>query len=179
MRKLVFVAVLLLGFCSVSAAQDVPAFEVFGGWNIALPEGDEIDYMNGWEGSFIINGNEYGSAVIDISGLYGKACLDEEMDEENVAFYSFLFGPQVNLPVSETVKPFVRALFGATHADFENDLMNENGLTMAFGGGVDINVNERVSIRPAQIEFVTYRFSGEFVNSARFGAGLVIKIGER
>ena len=48
MRKLVFVAALLLGFCAVSAAQDVPQFEIFGGWNLILPEdNDAVEYFNG------------------------------------------------------------------------------------------------------------------------------------
>ncbi|MBN2321654.1 MAG: hypothetical protein JXR49_21425 [Acidobacteria bacterium] len=172
MRKLVFVAVLLLGFCAVSVAQDVPQFEVFGGWNIVLPEGDEMDYLNGWEGAFTVNANEYAGVVIDISGQYYSG-------EESVSFYSFLFGPQVKLPGNEKVVPFVRALFGATHVAFEDNIMNENGFTMAIGGGVDINYNDMISIRPAQIEYITYRFDGEFYDSARFGAGIIIKIGER
>ena len=175
MRKLVFVAVLLLGFCAVSAAQDVPQFEVFGGWNIVLPEGDEIDYLNGWEGTFGVNINEYASAVIDVGGVYYSG----DGDMGSISLHSFMVGPQFKLPGTEKIVPFVRALFGGSHLDTADDLMNDNGLAMAFGGGVDINYNDMISIRPAQIEFVTNRFSGEFVNSARFAAGVVFKFGER
>ncbi len=174
MRKLVFVAVLLLGFCAVSAAQDVPQFEVFGGWNIVLPEGDEIDYLNGWEGTFGVNLNEYASAVIDIGGVYYSGD-----DAGTVSIHSFLVGPQIKLPGTEKIVPFARALFGGSHLDTPDDMMNDNGFTMALGGGVDINYNDMISIRAAQIEYVTTRFSGEFVDTARFGAGIVFKFGER
>lgn len=171
MRKLVFVAVFLLGFCAVSAAQDVPQFEVFGGWNIVMPEGEDVDNFNGWEGTFLVNANEYAGAALDFSGVYSGQ--DGAPD-----IYNFLFGPQVRIPGNERVTPFLRALFGVGHVRFEDELMNENGLTMAFGGGVDINVNEMLSVRPAQIEFLTWRLGGEWVNAARFAAGVVIKIGE-
>ena len=186
MRKLVFVAALLLGFCAVSAAQDVPQFEVFGGWNLILPEdNDAVDYFNGWEGSFVVNANEYAGVVIDVSGTYGSL-VDNGSDLGTISSYSFLFGPQIRIPASEKVVPFVRALFGAAHFRPPSDLegneagqLNDNGLAMAFGGGVDIRFNDRFSIRPAQVEFITYRLDGEFINGARFGAGVVFNIGER
>lgn len=189
MRNLVFVAVCLLVFCAVSVAQDVPQFEVFGGWNIVLPEEYmPVDSLNGWEGSFTVNGNEYLSGVIDVSGLY----TGWESNEIGLSsMHNFMVGPQFRLTkVSERFVPFVRALFGLSHIRFSDQLedndegqMNQNGFAMAFGGGVDFNLNDRISIRPAQIEFVTTRFNtvgrAEFVNSTRFAAGVIIKIGER
>ena len=188
MRNLVFVAVLLLGFCAISAAQDVPQFEVFGGWNIVMPEEYmPVDYLNGWEGTFTINANEYASAVIDFSGLY----TDFNSNDVGLkSMHSFMAGPQIRLtPVSAKFVPFVRALFGLSHIRFgdieENSegQLNQNGFAMALGGGVDLNLNNRISIRPAQFEYVTGRFetvgTSEFINFARFAAGVVIKFGER
>jgi hypothetical protein len=183
MRKLVFVAVLLLGFCAVSMAQDVPQFEVFGGWNIIIPEDNpDIDYLNGWEGTLVVNGNEYAGVAIDISGTY--ASLDDDLG--TVSNYNFLFGPQVRIPMHEKITPFVRALFGAGTLRLPSGLegneegqMNENGFAMAIGGGVDIHFNDMISIRPAQLEYLTWRLNGEWINAARFAAGVVFKIGER
>ena len=195
MRNLVFVAVCLLAFCAVSVAQDVPQFEVFGGWNIILPEEYvPVDSLNGWEGSFTVNGNEYLSAVIDVSGLY----TGWESNEVGMSsMHNFMVGPQFRLTkVSEKFVPFVRALFGLSHIRFSDQAedeegtpindegqLNQNGFAMAFGGGVDFNLNDRISIRPAQIEYVTARFNtigrAEFVNFTRFAAGVIIKIGER
>jgi opacity protein-like surface antigen len=197
MRNLVFVAVCLLGFCAVSVAQEVPQFEVFGGWNIILPEEEvPVDFLSGWEGTFTVNANEYASAVIDVSGAYTSW-------EENVigmkSIHSFMAGPQFRLAqVNETFVPFIRALFGLSHVRFgdvviegeEEDIplndegqLNQNGFAMAFGGGLDININDRISVRPAQIEFMTVRLEAEghseFVNNTRFAAGVIIKIGER
>lgn len=173
MRNLVFVAVLLLGFCAVSVAQDVPQFEVFGGWNIALHEDSSpLDYMNGWDASFAINANSIASAVIDVSGFYSGV-------DGAPSIHSFMVGPQVKIPQkNEKIVPFVRALIGVGLVRFEDKIENDNGLAMAFGGGLDFLYNERITIRPALIEFMTGRFDGEFLNTVRFGAGIVINVGE-
>ncbi|MBN2242115.1 MAG: outer membrane beta-barrel protein [Acidobacteria bacterium] len=187
MRNLVFVAVLLLGFCAVSAAQDVPQLEVFGGYNVLIPEDNEgdIDYFHGWEGTLVVNGNEYAGIAIDVSGAYASL-EDEGEDLGTVSTYTFLFGPQVRIPVHEKITPFIRALFGAGTLRLPGDLegneagqLNDNGFAMALGGGVDIHLNDMISIRPAQVEFLTWRLSGEWLNTARFGAGVVFKFGER
>ena len=185
MRKLVFVAMLLLGFCAVSTAQDVPQFEIFGGWNLILPEDNEaIDYFNGFEGTFVVNANEYAGAVIGVSGAYCSLTEGGE-DLGTISNYNVLFGPQIRIPVHERIVPFVRALFGVGMLRLPSDLegneagqLDDNGLAMAFGGGVDIRVSDMISIRPAQVEFLTWRLSGEYINATRFGAGIVFNIGE-
>lgn len=173
MRNLIFVAVLLLAFGTMAVAQDVPQFEVFGGWNIVLPEEQvDLDYLNGWEGTFVVNANEYAGVAVDASGQYSG-------EEGAPSFHSILIGPQVSIPKHERIVPFVRALFGVTHVNFENDIMNENGFTMAYGGGVDVKINDRFSVRPIQAEYMTTRIDGEFINFARLAAGVVINFGER
>ena len=197
MRNLVFVALCLLAFCAVSVAQDVPQFEVFGGWNIILPEEDvPVDYLSGWEGTFTVNANEYASAVIDFSGTY-TGWEDNEIGMSSI--HNFMVGPQVRLTqVSERFVPFIRALFGLSHVRFgdiviegegediplnDEGQLNQNGFAMAFGGGLDININDTFSVRPAQIEFMTVRLNAEgrseFVNNTRFAAGVIFKFGER
>jgi opacity protein-like surface antigen len=195
MRNLVIVAVCLLGFCAISVAQD-SQFEVFGGFNVLIPEEYvPVDSLYGWEGSFTVNANEYASAVIDISGLYYSAA-DQEIAPTSI--HNFLVGPQIKIPkFGERFVPFVRALFGLGHVRFADDLvipgegeeddiplndegqLNDNGFTMAFGGGLDIPLNERMSIRPAQMEYMMHRLDGEFINSFRFAAGVIFNIGER
>jgi hypothetical protein len=172
MRNLVFVAVLLLGFCAVSVAQDVPQFEVFGGWSVVIPE--EIvpqDVLNGWDASVVINANKLGGVEIDANGIYSG-------DEGSPKIHSFLFGPHIAIRKYEKFTPYVHALFGGTHVGYDDSIMNENGFSMAFGGGVDVKINKTFSIRPVQADFMTVRISGDFYNFARLSAGVVIKIGE-
>lgn len=171
MKNLVFAAMLLLGFCAMSVAQDVPKFEVFEGWTTILPEESvDQDYINGWNASLVINANQYAGIAIDISGVYSG-------DDNPNSIHTFLFGPHVAFRKHETFTPFVHALFGAAHMDASSNIDNDNGLAMAFGGGVDIKINKSVSFRPVQADFMTIRSDGSFYNFARLSTGIVIKIG--
>ena len=80
MKKLVLVAVLLLGFSIVAAAQDYPKVEVFGGYsyfrmdtitNFGAPSGEADLNMNGFDINVAINGNKWLGFVVDFSGAYG------------------------------------------------------------------------------------------------------------
>ena len=62
MKKLLLVAVLLLGFSVMAVAQDTPVVEIFGGYSYFRPDTQEDDFdlnMHGWNASVAINGNKY------------------------------------------------------------------------------------------------------------------------
>ena len=81
--------------------------------------------------------------------------------------FSALAGPVLRIPIPK-VKPFGEALFGISQTDGYTNLHNaivagggtiartptEHPLTMALGGGVDIAVSNRISIRPAELDYV-------------------------
>jgi hypothetical protein len=51
------------------------------------------------------------------------------------------------------------------------------GFAMAFGGGFDVNVSERIAIRVAQVDWIPIREDGCWINNTvRFGFGIVFRL---
>ena len=57
----------------------------------------------------------------------------------------------------------------------------ENDLAMALGGGIDVNLNDRIALRPVQLDYFATRgnTTGDFADHLRFSTGFVIKLGKR
>lgn len=112
--------------------------------------------------------------------------------ETNNSLYNFLGGVQVkDNSKSGRFKPFAHALVGAAHArtkvsDFTcapanlcaavvipPETFSETGFGAAFGGGLDIRVNDRIHVRAFQVDYNPTRIAGFTQHNARFGAGIV------
>lgn len=94
------------------------------------------------------------------------AGVDSQGDIDTRVF-NFLGGPTVRFPNESRVTPFVRALFGAAHTRFEVEETRtvptgtvrnqfDTGATdfaMAVGGGLDVRLNEKISLRVFQFDY--------------------------
>jgi hypothetical protein len=99
-------------------------------------------------------------------------------------FYSFLFGPRLNLRRDRFI-PFAEVLVGAVSGG--RSLTGNPGSDMAFGlaagGGVDVVLWKNVAWRFAQLDYLMSNFSGPNLgpdsrqNSFRAATGLVIRWG--
>lgn len=107
--------------------------------------------------------------------------------------YNFLGGIQIkdNRKEGSRLRPFAHALVGIgvnnRNFDFSNvstcsqqqaqcpNLSETNvGFSSSFGGGLDIKVNDKISLRAIQVDYNPRRFSElGFQNNVRFGAGIV------
>jgi hypothetical protein len=60
-----------------------------------------------------------------------------------------------------------------------NDLFNFNftntAFAMAFGGGLDIKLTNRLAVRPLQADYLLSRVNGFTQNNLRIGTGLVVR----
>lgn len=197
MKKLVLVAVFLLGFSAMGMAQDVPAIEVFGGYSIVMvdtataagaPSGNYDLNLNGWNGSVAFNGNQWLGFLADFGGYYGT--LDTSYNYPagvkawaDINMYSVMFGPKITLHRG-AIEPFVHGLFGyarlKAHYREEGESINdsENDFAMAFGGGVDVNLTDKIAIRPVQLDYFTTKtgMTGDFADHFRFSTGFVLKL---
>ena len=54
---------------------------------------------------------------------------------------------------------------------------SDSSFAMAFGGGVDFKLSDKVAIRMIQADYVQTRFASDRQNSARLSAGIVFHIG--
>jgi opacity protein-like surface antigen len=184
MKKVLLVAMLVLGFSIVAVAQDTPAAEVFGGYSYVRPDtqGGDVDLnMNGWNLSVGIPGNKYLGFVADFGGLYAKEGSNEN-DEIKYRAYTAMFGPKVTVRLGK-VTPFVQALFGyarLTGRSFQEvQVLRENDFAYTIGGGIDVNLNSLVAIRPVQVDYLGIKSNGDMTHNFRYSAGVVLKLGKR
>lgn len=194
MKKLVLVAVFLLGFSVVTIAQEAPVVEVFGGYSmiiadtkVALAQSAFEDHsasLHGWNASVTINGNKWAGFVADFGGSYGT--VGDESRWMDASLYSVMFGPRVTLHRGK-VTPFVHALFGYARfrgsecMDDEEEVYTENDFAMQFGGGVDVALSDMISVRPVQVDYFTTKtgLTGDFADHFKYSAGLVLTLGKR
>ncbi|MCI0664754.1 MAG: hypothetical protein L0220_27135, partial [Acidobacteria bacterium] len=108
-------------------------------------------------------------------------------------FYFYLFGPKFTFRGNERFTPYAHILLGAVTQDLGNVLTSTTGTTttttstpnntqfaMAIGGGLDVSVTERLSLRAIQADYVLTRLAPNTnLNNIRASAGLVLKLGEQ
>lgn len=87
-------------------------------------------------------------------------------------FYNFLAGPEFKARNRTRLTPFAHALFGVAHSNAEakstdgtfNVSRTDTGFAMAFGGGLDIRVTSRFSVRSS------IDYNPTFLNNSGLGS---------
>jgi hypothetical protein len=198
MRRLIFLLIIGLFLSIPSFAQEViyPKAEVFGGFSISSSAISSTDPTTGltsslresfmgWQGS--VNGNltHHLAIVGDFGGQY-KTVAGIPMNS-----YQFLFGPRIVFRAPR-ITPFVHAMFGGVKEgvgsfSFTDPLsgvsittpgVSSTGLGLAMGGGLDVNLNDRLALRVPQFDWTPMHVGGVWTsNVIRIGIGLVVKTG--
>jgi len=105
--------------------------------------------------------------------------------------FTYMFGPVVRLPGKVT--PFAELLFGGSNTNGYTNLIRsidlgggtltssgtQHPFTMAYGGGLDVNVHHHVAIRPVEIDYVLTRYTNPLTdtnnqNNLRYNGGVVL-----
>jgi hypothetical protein len=191
MRRLILATIGAIGLSLLampSFAQEVnyPKVEVFGGFSI---ERAGASFM-GWQASANGNITHHLAIVGDFGGQY-KTVLGIPMNS-----YQFLFGPRLFVRKNR-VTPFVHALFGGMRSGIGSTTIlgvttpavSTTGLGMGIGGGLDINISNRLALRVPQFDWTPMHIGSTTVlgvtvpgawatNQVRIGIGLVVKAGE-
>lgn len=162
---------------------------------------DERESFNGFEAAGVYNFSRYVGLKGDVSGTYKSTNFSVSVPtnggtstfsaDTKLSLYNFLGGIQVKDNANEgRFKPFAHALVGAGHARVKinnvtcptgvdcfgfEDSYNRTGLAGAFGGGIDIRINDKFDFRAAQFDYNPMRFDGQTQHNIRLGIGLVIK----
>lgn len=161
---------------------------------------NERESFHGFNVSGTYNVSRYVGITGDVSGTYKNKDFRFDIPtspttSSTVAFktnnsvYNFLGGVQVKDNSSDArIKPFGYALVGAGHvrtkfrsvtcptgADctFLNDDISETGLAGAFGGGLDIKINNKVDFRAFKVDYNPIKLDGGTTHNVRIGVGLV------
>lgn len=150
-------------------------FEIFGGYSYLREDGLSL---NGWTGTFIAKVNRWFAIAADFDGHYGTD--REGLEDVRVRVHGFTFGPHVALHNRSRVLPFAFALFGGAHESVKVEGLKESatGFAANLGGGLDVHVNESVSVRLIQVDAAYTRFEGHGTTSPRFSTGLVFHFGK-
>jgi outer membrane immunogenic protein len=169
-------------FGATAFAQDVPKFDVFAGYSYLRANPDTTGLgsfsMNGGSASLSYNRNSWLSGVADFGGYHANNILGTHVDG---TLSTYLFGPRVSYRRDSRFTPFGQVLFGAAHIGGNNGFgfsSSNNSFAMTVGGGVDVKVSNRFSVRPVQVEYLLTRFNelglgAQSQNNLRVSTGVV------
>ena len=143
--------------------------------------------LNGGSAEFAIQLYRNFSAVADITGDHAGTT---SVPGQSLSLLSYAGGPRFSYPLPRSqrarILPFVQGLVGAVHgfdAQFpkgSGTLSNSaNALAILVGGGVDIAVSRRFTIRAAQVDYgLTYlpNNANNSENLLRVSTGVVFRI---
>jgi hypothetical protein len=190
---------------SRQSAPSISRVEVFLGYSgiRAVPTdtlGNRLVWLSGGGASAAINLNRYLGIVGDFGGyrdtkvrLTGAGATPAGTTDSTGSAYTYLLGPRLSYRRYQRFTPFAQALFGAVHASQVTlsgcsgpscpTLPAENAFALTAGGGLDLRIHHRVSIRLFQAEYMMTRFADlstgdrQIQNDVRLSSGLVVGFG--
>jgi hypothetical protein len=185
MQRLIWTVVFVLFIPLAALAQpSFPKAEVFGGYSF-FRANPEMFNLNGWNASVTGNLTHWFGVEGDFSGHYGKPIDSFGVPIEGVTIdsHTFMGGPKLSFRNGKAT-PFTHFLIGFSRAG-SNDFgvsTSKFALSTIIGGGIDININRNIAVRPFQADYLMTRFDpydiGDHQNNFRFSAGIVFKFGE-
>jgi hypothetical protein len=187
-------------FAQNSASDEYKKNEFYVGYsNQQLDRGSRVSF-NGVEVSATRNFNRYFGIKGDFSAAYRSqkfgstfasgTTVNSYSAKQSASLYNFLGGVQVKDNAATTrFKPFAHALVGVAHKrDKVADVVcqgtncpvigfsfNETGFGGAFGGGLDVKLNDRIDLRAIQVDYNPVYTSSSFDHNVRIGVGIVFK----
>jgi len=179
--KVVVCLVAFFSFTGAAFAQEGPRFDVFAGYSYVRdnPSTSGVNGFNlhGGSASLAYNVNSWLSGVADFGGYHANNILGSGVDG---TISTYLFGPRFSYRRHVRFTPFAQTLFGVAHASGSGFGISgtNNAFAASFGGGVDLKLTRRFSLRPAQVEYLLTRFpettnSRETQNNLRVSTGVL------
>lgn len=141
----------LSGFATPAAAQDVKKIEVAGGWNyMAIKDNQDEDWTHfakTWFGEVSGNLNSMWSVVGVVSA--GYKTITDTGGAVDVKLYPYVFGIRATSRRNPKGHPFAHFLAGASNLKVEQGSFSASDtlFTWMAGGGVNIPINDRVGAR--------------------------------
>lgn len=146
-----------------SAQSEVPKVDLFVGYS-AFMVPLSIDPVDDARHGLGVN------ATYNLTSFFG---ITADVGAQSFDAQQFLFGPQLTLR-REKVNFFGHVLFGA--ARFTERVKNAD-FAMGYGLGFDINLNERLAIRPMQVDYIPVFMNAtkETGHNLRYQGGVVFR----
>ena len=158
---------LMFGLCILASlsAQAQDKVEVFGGYSYLRFRASPSTNLNGWEISGQYKFTDWLGGVADIDGHYGS------INGISTSTYTYLFGPQVSWPAR--VSPFGHLLLGGAHNSTAG--FGSSSFSLALGGGIDTEINDKFRWRIIQGDYLLTQFRGGSQNNFRVSTGIIIR----
>jgi hypothetical protein len=175
-----FALLLFLAVAAPAFAQgSIPGVETFIGASYLPADGQDFPRKTsfGLQTSIAINLNRWFAVAGDFGAQFGKSdnrpgFID---DPGHVSMYEYLAGPRFSVR-REKHNIFFHALFGGASGRTKLRDFSDAEIAFGGGGGVDIDLNDRISIRVVQLDYLG-SFADMLENNYRVGTGIVFRFG--
>jgi hypothetical protein len=177
MKNLLWAAVAVLFFATVSQAQGTPAAEVaFGYSHFHIIKGLTIG-MDGGGGSVAFNANDWFGVAGDLGVYRSESCC------QDLTATTYTFGPRFSYRKIGRFVPFAQALLGGSNFSTSYNGVSGSGgnhFTFGLGGGLDVALGRsgKVALRP-QGEYFVVRVNGSTISNARLSLTIVFRLGKK
>jgi len=169
-----FVLLLGLGSITVSAQVAPSAFKsgvsLTAGGMVSGFNTDYVPYKLVGLGAYV-DLNLFHGIGVEAEGRWQRFNQFEGVSQDN-----YLIGPRVKLHRFWGATPYVKVLGGFSNMNFEDNVATGRFSTVAFGGGVDLRLTRRWSVRAIDAE---YQIWPEFLDGNLKPYGLSAGIGYR
>jgi hypothetical protein len=180
MRKISGVLVGIFLAAGIAHAQIPTSGNIFVGYSYSQTRPNSPVGLNGWEGSLEGKFLPWIGMVADFGVGYGTNNIARPITcpttgcvpvSQSVRRYTYLFGPQLSIPIRRFT-PFAHALFGAAHINDQE--ATDTSFASAIGGGLDYRLIHGLAVR-LQGDDIHTNFFHVSENHFRFSAGLDIR----
>jgi hypothetical protein len=160
-------AMLLMAAAPAAAQEQHPKTTIMGGYMFAQDKPWDENLPWGWiiSASQLLGGRA--SVIGEISAGYG------EYGETRFSIQRWAFLGGIRIQGGEGLRPFIQGMAGLSRQAGEVGI--QDGFLMQAGGGVDLYLNERFSLRGYGDYRMLYELDA-YYNQFRFGGGIVYNI---
>ncbi|MGB7942238.1 MAG: outer membrane beta-barrel protein [Terriglobales bacterium] len=212
MRKYFVLVSLLLLTAGLALAQDFPKVETSPAFmyirtpvSFTIPGGPSVSQSfncAGGGGTLAVNLTSLIGLAADLGGCkyFGQTIPAPLSSNINGSGFTFLFGPRLTFRSKSAFQPFTELNFGGMRISLSCENSNsqctesfgtgsysKTAFALTVGGGFDIKLSKKFSLRPVQAEYLYTRFGNDCSlevctfnnsqNSFRLKSGIVINWG--
>lgn len=175
MKRVIWIIPAILLFSIAARAQNTPAWEISGGYSYLKANlGSSSFSLNGATATATQNLNDWFGGRLEVSGYYGH------VSGTTVSAQTVMYGPVFSFRKFRAVSPFVHAQLGAIHGSTGYLGISQSAFKFAMvgGGGVDVQISKRASLR-LQADYMLSRFLSLNQNNLQGSVGLVYRFGSK
>jgi hypothetical protein len=155
-----------------------PEVNVFAGYSLLRFDSQPLGYSK----TLNLNGGDLEISLPNLYQGFGIAVDFSGHSSSQAEQFNFLIGPQYRFEV-KGLRPFVHGLVGKTRTRLlqlgtSQAEPSTLGYSVALGGGLDIPLGDRFSIRPIQADYLVTSAFGSNRHDVRYSTGIVVRFGK-